>query len=459
MLRYSDVVILDDVLSAVDAHVAQHLFDHAICGLLRDRTRLLVTHAVALTRAAPTRSSSSATARSWRAARPTPATARLLVCAAAGAQRRRAAGNASAVDLAALARRPAPEKAATAAAAAKPKAAPAAAAAGSTRSSQRSCSGAASLSTYTSYVRAAGGLRFGLCFLAVCAVSSGLTISPFQRSAGEELDGGGGAGPGGGESGGAAAAMALCALYTGLSAAFLLVTLFRNLLLPQASVMAARRLHAAMTHSVLRAPVAWFEGTPARSRPQPLQRDISQIDQVVATQFKDCVQISLNTLAIAAVCTAGSGELASQLVVLVRRRPRRRRLVRRLPRLSPRRPRAEARRVIDQVAAVCHLWQKLVSGAHVIRAFGDERRVISGFDTRVDDANRALYNLWVTNQWLRVSMNAVGSPRDGVRGDDRAVAGRQPRRRRRRPHAVVLDAVHPGRHVAVPHLSPSSRCR
>ena len=52
---------------------------------------------------------------------------------------------------------------------------------------------------------------------------------------------------------------------------------------------------------------------------------------------------------------------------------------------------------------------ELVSGAHVIRAFGDERRVISGFDTRVDDANRALYNLWVTNQWLRVSMNAVGS--------------------------------------------------
>ena len=46
-----------------------------------------------------------------------------------------------------------------------------------------------------------------------------------------------------------------------------------------------------------------------------------------------------------------------------------------------------------------------MSGAHVIRAFGDER-VISGFDTRVDDANRALYNLWVTNQWLRVSMNA-----------------------------------------------------
>ncbi|PYI31475.1 P-loop containing nucleoside triphosphate hydrolase protein [Aspergillus indologenus CBS 114.80] len=40
----SPLVLLDDPLSAVDAHVGQHLFDHAICGLLRDRCRILVTH-------------------------------------------------------------------------------------------------------------------------------------------------------------------------------------------------------------------------------------------------------------------------------------------------------------------------------------------------------------------------------------------------------------------------------
>ncbi|KAI8844889.1 hypothetical protein BC829DRAFT_445862 [Chytridium lagenaria] len=42
-------ILLDDPLSAVDAPTARHLFDQAICGLLRDRTRILVTHAVALT--------------------------------------------------------------------------------------------------------------------------------------------------------------------------------------------------------------------------------------------------------------------------------------------------------------------------------------------------------------------------------------------------------------------------
>ncbi|XP_029282601.1 multidrug resistance-associated protein 1-like, partial [Cottoperca gobio] len=44
--RKSDVYLLDDPLSAVDAHVGQHIFDRVIGprGLLKDNTRVLVTH-------------------------------------------------------------------------------------------------------------------------------------------------------------------------------------------------------------------------------------------------------------------------------------------------------------------------------------------------------------------------------------------------------------------------------
>jgi ABC-type multidrug transport system fused ATPase/permease subunit len=42
-------VILDDVLSAVDAPTARHLFEQCICGpFMKDRMRILVTHAVSL---------------------------------------------------------------------------------------------------------------------------------------------------------------------------------------------------------------------------------------------------------------------------------------------------------------------------------------------------------------------------------------------------------------------------
>lgn len=44
----SDIVVMDDVLSAVDAHVGEHIFRNLICGFLKSRTRLLVTHQLAL---------------------------------------------------------------------------------------------------------------------------------------------------------------------------------------------------------------------------------------------------------------------------------------------------------------------------------------------------------------------------------------------------------------------------
>ncbi|ODO07994.1 hypothetical protein I350_03577 [Cryptococcus amylolentus CBS 6273] len=42
----TSVVLLDDPLSAVDAHVSEHLVQHCILGTLADRTRLLVTHSL-----------------------------------------------------------------------------------------------------------------------------------------------------------------------------------------------------------------------------------------------------------------------------------------------------------------------------------------------------------------------------------------------------------------------------
>lgn len=40
----SGIVLLDDPLSAVDAHVGRHIMDNAICGLLKGKCRILATH-------------------------------------------------------------------------------------------------------------------------------------------------------------------------------------------------------------------------------------------------------------------------------------------------------------------------------------------------------------------------------------------------------------------------------
>ncbi|KAM6893505.1 ATP-binding cassette sub-family C member 4-like [Xenentodon cancila] len=48
----ADIYLLDDPLSAVDAQVGKHLFEQCICGLLRDKCRVLVTHQLQHLRAA-----------------------------------------------------------------------------------------------------------------------------------------------------------------------------------------------------------------------------------------------------------------------------------------------------------------------------------------------------------------------------------------------------------------------
>ncbi|XP_017768861.1 PREDICTED: multidrug resistance-associated protein 4-like [Nicrophorus vespilloides] len=44
--RDSDIYLLDDPLSAVDIHVAKHLYQHCLNGFLKNKTRILVTHQV-----------------------------------------------------------------------------------------------------------------------------------------------------------------------------------------------------------------------------------------------------------------------------------------------------------------------------------------------------------------------------------------------------------------------------
>ena len=40
------MVLLDNALSAVDHHTAQHIFEHAVRGMFRDKATILVTHQV-----------------------------------------------------------------------------------------------------------------------------------------------------------------------------------------------------------------------------------------------------------------------------------------------------------------------------------------------------------------------------------------------------------------------------
>lgn len=42
----ADIILMDDPISALDATVRKQIFKRVFCGLLKDKTRVLATHAV-----------------------------------------------------------------------------------------------------------------------------------------------------------------------------------------------------------------------------------------------------------------------------------------------------------------------------------------------------------------------------------------------------------------------------
>ena len=46
MYSNKDLLLLDDPISALDSNVKKKIFKHVIMGELRDKTRILVTHAI-----------------------------------------------------------------------------------------------------------------------------------------------------------------------------------------------------------------------------------------------------------------------------------------------------------------------------------------------------------------------------------------------------------------------------
>ena len=44
--KNSDIYLIDDSLSALDAHVGKKIFNNVFCGILKDKTRIMVTHAL-----------------------------------------------------------------------------------------------------------------------------------------------------------------------------------------------------------------------------------------------------------------------------------------------------------------------------------------------------------------------------------------------------------------------------
>ncbi|KAM6054990.1 multidrug resistance-associated protein 1 isoform 2-T2 [Chlamydotis macqueenii] len=167
-------------------------------------------------------------------------------------------------------------------------------------------------------------------------------------------------------------------------------------------IFASRHLHLDLLHNVLRSPMSFFERTPSGNLVNRFSKEIDTIDSAIPPILKmfmgstfnvigACIIILLAT-PIAAVTIPPLGLLylfVQRFYVATSRQLRRLESVSRSPVYS-------------------HFNETLL-GVSVIRAFEEQKRFIKQNDIKVDENQKAYYPSIVANRWLAIRLEFVGN--------------------------------------------------
>ncbi|XP_073071631.1 multidrug resistance-associated protein 1 isoform X6 [Manis javanica] len=167
-------------------------------------------------------------------------------------------------------------------------------------------------------------------------------------------------------------------------------------------IFASRRLHLDLLHNVLRSPMSFFERTPSGNLVNRFSKELDTVDSMIPQVIKmfigslfsvigACIIILLAT-PIAAIIIPPLGLiyfLVQRFYVASSRQLKRLESVSRSPIYS-------------------HFNETLL-GVSVIRAFEEQERFIHQSDLKVDENQKAYYPSIVANRWLAVRLECVGN--------------------------------------------------
>uniref|UniRef100_A0A8C5H691 Multidrug resistance-associated protein 1 n=1 Tax=Gouania willdenowi TaxID=441366 RepID=A0A8C5H691_GOUWI len=167
-------------------------------------------------------------------------------------------------------------------------------------------------------------------------------------------------------------------------------------------ILASRSLHQSMLFNVLRSPMSFFERTPSGNLVNRFSKEMDTIDTVIPSILKmfmgsmfnvigSCLIILIATPLVAVVIPFfGLLYLFVQRFYVATSRQ--------LKRLES----------VSRSPIYSHFNETLL-GTSVIRAFGEQERFISESDQRVDHNQKAYYPSIVANRWLAIRLEFVGN--------------------------------------------------
>ncbi|XP_067089136.1 multidrug resistance-associated protein 1 isoform X1 [Osmerus mordax] len=167
-------------------------------------------------------------------------------------------------------------------------------------------------------------------------------------------------------------------------------------------ILASRYLHQNMLYNVLRSPMAFFERTPSGNLVNRFAKETDTIDAVIPSIIKMFMGSMFNVMGSCVVIL-----IATPLVAII------------IPPLGllyffVQRFYVASSRQLKRLESVSRSpvythFNETLLGTSVIRAFGEQERFIRESDGRVDHNQKAYYPSIVANRWLAVRLEFVGN--------------------------------------------------
>nr|XP_046179705.1 ATP-binding cassette sub-family C member 4-like [Oncorhynchus gorbuscha] len=189
-------------------------------------------------------------------------------------------------------------------------------------------------------------------------------------------------------------------IYAGLTGATLIFGFARSLLMFNVLVKAAQSLHNRMFNSILRTPVRFFDINPIGRVLNRFSKDIGQLDAALPWTFVDFIQIFLQIIGVVAVAASVIPWILIPLVPLV------------IVFLFLRRYFLQTSRDVKRLESTTrspvfsHLSSSL-QGLWTIRAFRAEERFQNTFDTYQDLHSESWFLFLVTSRWFAVRLDGM----------------------------------------------------
>lgn len=186
----------------------------------------------------------------------------------------------------------------------------------------------------------------------------------------------------------------------GMSQALFL--LFATALSAQGAVRASRILHQQLLSNILRVPMSFFDTTPTGRIVNRFAKDIFTVDETIPTSFRSwlsCLMGIISTLIVICLATPFFAVIIVPLTVfycfVLRFYISTSRQLRRLDSVTR--------------SPIYSHFGETVSGLSVIRAYGHQERFLKHNEATMDINQKSVYSWIISNRWLAIRLEFVGS--------------------------------------------------